>query len=74
MQKIFSQFAFWLPLAIYSQQYPVTKEVPFKTEKFSTTIVDNYKWLENANNDEVTSWVNAQNFLANTHLEEISKN
>lgn len=73
MQKIFFQFAFLLPLTFYSQQYPVTKEVPYKTEKFSTTVVDNYKWLEATNSEEVTNWVNAQNFLANTHLEEISK-
>ena len=73
MQKIFFQLVFLLPLSFYSQQYPVTKEVPYKTEKFSTTVVDNYKWLEAVNSEEVTNWVNAQNFLSNTHLEEISK-
>lgn len=73
MQKIFFQLVFLLPLTFYSQQYPVTKEVPYKTEKFSITVEDNYKWLEATNNEEVTNWVNAQNFLINTHLEEISK-
>ena len=51
--------------------YPHTKKQPVTDTIFGKVIVDNYRWLEDANNSEVQTWLKSQADLTNQWLEKI---
>ncbi|AWH84479.1 hypothetical protein HYN59_04805 [Flavobacterium album] len=56
---------------VNAQNYPATKKTPKNITKHGITFTDDYTWLENTQDKEVTSWVEAQNVLFSNHLTEI---
>ena len=54
-------------------EYPETKTVDVVEEQFGEYISDPYRWLENdvREDEEVATWVAAQNAVTNAHLEEL---
>jgi len=51
--------------------YPETKRVDVVDTYFGTTVPDPYRWLEDDNAPEVTSWVEAQNKVTFGYLSQI---
>ncbi|MEL1245992.1 prolyl oligopeptidase family serine peptidase [Flavobacterium sp. DGU11] len=54
-----------------AQNYPATKKTPTAVTKHGISYVDDYTWLELQDKDAAT-WVDAQNKLFASHLEEIN--
>src|SRR3954469_17332821 len=42
-------------------QFPKTEKIPVTDEYHGVTVVDDYRWLENANDLRVKDWVSRQN-------------
>jgi prolyl oligopeptidase len=51
--------------------YPDTRIEPVSNDYHGTTIVDNYRWLEDSSSDEVQTWVDAQNEYTHAELADI---
>jgi prolyl oligopeptidase len=51
--------------------YPESKKVDQVDDYFGTKVADPYRWLENLDSDETRSWVEAQNKLTFSYLNEI---
>lgn len=49
--------------------YPMTPKRPVIEKLHGTTITDDYRWLEEANNPEVIEWIGRQEKLTYNHLE-----
>ena len=52
-------------------KYPYTKKVDTITDYFGTMVVDPYRWLEDDNSADTKKWVEAQNKLTFSYLNEI---
>lgn len=63
----------FLSLSFYSQEYPKTKKSPSSITKHNVSFQDDYSWLENMRSEEVTQWVNLQNMIVDTCMQEIKK-
>ena len=50
-------------------QYPETKKDDIQEVIFGKTIYDPYRWLEDFTSEEASAWVDKQNDLTNTFLE-----
>ena len=50
-------------------QYPETKKDDVQEVIFGKTITDPYRWLEDFTSEEASAWVDKQNDLTNTFLE-----
>ena len=50
-------------------QYPETKKDDIQEVIFGKTITDPYRWLEDFTSEEASAWVDKQNDLTNTFLE-----
>ncbi|HVG22123.1 MAG TPA: prolyl oligopeptidase family serine peptidase, partial [Blastocatellia bacterium] len=51
--------------------YPESKKVDQVDDYFGTKVADPYRWLENLDSEETRSWVEAQNKLTFSYLNEI---
>jgi len=51
--------------------YPVTNKVDQVDDYFGTQVADPYRWLEDENSEEVKQWVEEQNKLTFSYLENI---
>jgi len=51
--------------------YPETQKVDVVDEYFGTKVPDPYRWLEDINSEQVKSWVEAQNKVTFSYLEQI---
>ena len=51
--------------------YPETKMVDTVDVYFGTEVADPYRWLEDDNSAETAEWVDAQNAVTNSYLEQI---
>jgi prolyl oligopeptidase len=51
--------------------YPVTKEIPVASTYFGTTIQDPYRWLEDDRSAETSQWVDAENKVTVSYLNQI---
>ena len=60
-------------ISAYSQSAIPTKKTPSPYSKNGVTIVDDYSWLENIKSQETTKWVEDENKITTTHLEEARK-
>lgn len=57
---------------IYSQiVYPLSPPIPVIDNYHDTEIVDNYRWLEDLESNEVSSWVERQNEVSEKYLDKI---
>jgi len=63
----------FLSISFYSQEYPKTKKSPTSITKHNVSFQDDYSWLENMRSEEVTQWVNLQNMIVDTCMQEIKK-
>ncbi len=54
------------------QRYPKTKIDPVVEKMYGKTIIDNYRWLEDGEKQEVKNWVKAQNTFTEKILKKIS--
>ncbi len=52
-------------------KYPKTAKKPVKETFFKTTVVDNYRWLEDDKSKETEDWVKAQNEVTFNYLGKI---
>ncbi len=52
-------------------KYPDTKKIPVIDTLYGKTIVDEYRWLENFADEDVQEWVDAQNKIAQSFLEQL---
>jgi prolyl oligopeptidase len=73
LQKIACFCLLFFSVAAFAQQYPLTKKTPSKITKFNSSYQDDYTWLEDMQSTEVNNWKNAQNEVANQHLDDIKK-
>lgn len=73
MKSIFLRLFLVFTSFTYSQTQPATQSIPTSEKKHNVTIDDNYSWLEQPNNEEVSSWVDAQNKYTFSHFEAIKK-
>lgn len=51
--------------------YPVTTTAPVSEQYFGTTVVDNYRWLEDDRSEQTAAWVTAQNQVTFDYLQQI---
>jgi prolyl oligopeptidase len=49
---------------------PHTEAIPVKDDYFGTTIVDNYRWLENANSPETKEFIDQENAYTDSYLKQ----
>ncbi len=49
---------------------PQAQAIPVKDDYFGTTIVDNYRWLENANSPETKAFITQQNAYTEQYLKQ----
>jgi prolyl oligopeptidase len=64
----------FFPTFIYAQiAYPETRKLPSTVTKHKMSYLDEYTWLEDMRSTEVNAWVDKENDLVNSHLEEIKK-
>lgn len=73
MKKTLNFILFLLSAFAYSQQYPEAKKVPVAFSKYTFSFQDDYSWMEKTDSKETKNWVNSENELTNSHLEEIRK-
>ncbi|MDP5106572.1 MAG: prolyl oligopeptidase family serine peptidase [Polaribacter sp.] len=52
-------------------KYPKTNKKPVIENFFGTTIVDNYRWLEDDKSTATKAWVTTENEVTNTYLDKI---
>lgn len=55
-----------------AQNYPTTKKTPKTITKHGITYTDDYGWLENLQDKETATWIDAQNELFYGHVKEIN--
>jgi prolyl oligopeptidase len=70
MNKIIFSLLFFCQIVV-CQTIIETKKVPTETTFHTTTIVDNYAWLEKINSDEVKNWVKQENDISQAELKKI---
>lgn len=58
-------------LSVSSQTVITTKKIPLPYTKHGVTVPDDYSWLENIQSPETTKWVEEENKIAASHLEQI---
>lgn len=71
--RIVALTLFAFSLSLFGQQYPTTKKISHVIEKFGLSYHDDYEWLEEMENEPVTSWRNAQNEAASIYMEKVRK-
>ncbi|MGJ3240541.1 MAG: prolyl oligopeptidase family serine peptidase [Anaerolineae bacterium] len=49
-------------------EYPTTRKADIVADFFGTSVADPYRWLEDADSEEVQAWTQTQSDLANVHL------
>jgi len=54
-----------------SLAYPKTEKIPVFDTLYGNIIVDEYRWLENFNDEKVQKWVDEQNSLSNACLDKL---
>lgn len=54
-----------------SIKYPETKKIPVIDTLYGEIIVDDYRWLENFADENVQKWVDAQNEVTQSYLEQL---
>jgi prolyl oligopeptidase len=52
-------------------KYPKTTKIPVKETFFKTTVIDNYRWLEDDRSKETENWVKAENEVTFNYLRKI---
>jgi len=52
-------------------QYPKARKERFSEKLNGRTIADSYRWMENKNDPELSSWLKAENRLARAYVEKI---
>lgn len=52
-------------------KYPKTTKIPVKETFFKTTVIDNYRWLEDDKSKETENWVRAENEVTFNYLRKI---
>ncbi|TXD61708.1 S9 family peptidase [Polaribacter sp. IC066] len=52
-------------------KYPKTTKIPVKETFFKTTVIDNYRWLEDDRSKETEAWVKAENEVTFNYLRKI---
>ena len=52
-------------------KYPITTKIPVKETFFKTTVIDNYRWLEDDRSKETENWVKAENEVTFDYLSKI---
>jgi len=72
MKKIyfFSIYCF-VTTFCYSQEYPEAKKIPTTITKHSITINDDYSWLEQINSPETKKWVEQENEITTSKINEL---
>lgn len=73
MKNLFAIVFNLLLVAAYSQNAVSAKKIPSSYSKHGITINDDYSWLENIKSPETTKWVEEQNQVTSSHLEEVKK-
>lgn len=76
--------SFCLPLALFAQQdpvlgrggitlpaLPVAAVHPVTDDYFGTTVVDNYRWLEDAKSPETRAWIDQENEYTQKYLGQV---
>ncbi len=53
-------------------KYPETKKVDHVDNYFGMNVKDPYRWLEDNKSDDAATWVEAQNNVTNTYLDQIN--
>ena len=53
--------------------YPKTTKKPVLDSIFGTTVLDNYRWLEDDKSPETEAWVKAENEVTFGYLSKIQK-
>lgn len=59
-------------LSAQQVSYPIAESIPVTDNYWGVEVLDEYRWLEDLNNDKVKSWVEEQNNLANKYLQKSS--
>jgi prolyl oligopeptidase len=60
------------PVSLWAQlTYPETRKVDVVEDYHGTRVADPYRWLEDDNSDETKAWVQAQNKVTFSYLEQI---
>ena len=64
------KYLLWTIIIFYSCKnessiinYPKTKKIPVINTYFDTSVIDNYRWLENDKSTETNQWIESQNEL-----------
>lgn len=73
MKKLFLVALNLIAAAVFPQTGISAKKVPFSYTKHGVVITDEYSWLENIKSVETTKWVEEENKVTTTHLEEIKR-
>jgi len=54
-------FCFHYRMRAEKGSFPVTEKRPVAEDHFGTTVIDNYRWLDNLDDPAVRKWNEAQN-------------
>ena len=72
------KYLLWTIIIFYSCKnessiinYPKTKKIPVIDTYFDTSVIDNYRWLENDKSTETNQWIESQNELTFNYLNKI---
>lgn len=74
MKRILSIFIITLPILIKGQSldYPVTDKQHVIDTFYNVAIYDEYRWLENINDEKTKEWIEQQNFLTKKTLRKVA--
>ena len=72
------KYLIWTLIIIYSCKnessiinYPETKKIPVIDNYFGTSVIDNYRWLEDDKSKETSKWIESQNKITFNYLNKI---
>ena len=72
------KYLIWTLIIIYSCKsessiinYPETKKIPVIDNYFGTSVIDNYRWLEDDKSKETSEWIESQNKITFNYLNKI---
>ena len=72
------KYMLWTIIIFYSCKnessiinYPKTKKIPVINTYFDTSVIDNYRWLEDDKSNETNQWIESQNELTFNYLNKI---